>query len=243
VLETVDRNQFRLAQTPQGSRVDWLREALDHARAEGTDVTDEAAALERVGRKVRVVEGEVRNRKITSTEDLLEARRGLERPGEDLRVGIGYDIHRFGDGRRLVLGGIEFPGEKGLAGHSDADVVLHAAMDALLGAICLGDIGMLFPPEDPQYAGADSRDLAREVARRLDQQGFGVINLDIALMAERPKIRARADEMRRSIGQALGIPFERVGLKATTLEKLGALGRAEGIACQAVALVSRRTRS
>jgi 2-C-methyl-D-erythritol 2,4-cyclodiphosphate synthase len=142
-----------------------------------------------------------------------------------------------------VLGGVEFPGEQGLVGHSDADVVLHAAMDALLGAICLGDIGMLFPPEDPQYAGADSRDLAREVARRLDQHGFFVVNLDISLLAERPRIRSRVDEMRRSIGEVLGVPFERVGLKATTLEKLGALGRGEGIACQAVALVSRGTRS
>ena len=189
-----------------------------------------------------LVEGELTNRKITRNEDLEHARRQLGQGDVGLRVGTGFDIHRFGEGRRLVLGGVEFAGETGLEGHSDADVVLHAAMDALLGAAGLGDIGMLFPPDDERFRGADSRELAREVARRVDAAGYHLVNLDIALMAERPKIGPRSVEMRQAIGEALGVAVENVGLKATTLERLGALGRAEGIACQAVALLASKDR-
>jgi 2-C-methyl-D-erythritol 2,4-cyclodiphosphate synthase len=154
-----------------------------------------------------------------------------------LRVGTGFDVHAFDEGRSLVLGGVPFPGEAGLAGHSDADVVLHAAMDALLGAAALGDIGGHFPPGDPRFAGAASTGLAREVVRLLRDSGFEIVNLDLTLLAERPRIRARAEEMRSRIAACLGLDTGRVGLKATTLEGLGALGRGEGIACEAVALI------
>ncbi|HXV77446.1 MAG TPA: 2-C-methyl-D-erythritol 4-phosphate cytidylyltransferase [Candidatus Polarisedimenticolaceae bacterium] len=240
VVETIDRSPLRLAQTPQGARLDWLRAALERARAEGAPVTDESSALERAGHRVAVVEGDVENRKITAAADLADARRRLTPAADGLRVGSGFDIHRVGEGRPLVLGGIGFPGEVGLTGHSDADVVLHAVMDALLGAAGLGDIGLLFPPDDPAWAGADSRDLACVVARRIDEAGFAVVNLDVTLLAERPKIAPRSVEMRDAIGRSLGIPSDRVGLKATTLERLGALGRGEGIACHAVALLVRR---
>jgi 2-C-methyl-D-erythritol 2,4-cyclodiphosphate synthase len=237
VEETLDRERLRLAQTPQGGRVDWLIDALDRAKAEGCHVTDEASALEHAGRRVAGVEGEPGNRKITSREDLDQARRAL-RAGPALRVGFGFDVHRFADGRKLVLGGVAFPGETGLDGHSDADVVLHAAMDAVLGPTGLGDIGCLFPPEDPQFSGADSRRLAREVSGRIAERGFELVNLDLMLLAERPKIRPRMEEMRRSIADVFGVASDRVGLKATTMERLGALGRGEGIACQAVALLA-----
>jgi 2-C-methyl-D-erythritol 2,4-cyclodiphosphate synthase len=138
-----------------------------------------------------------------------------------------------------VLGGVRFPDEPGLAGHSDADVVLHAAMDALLGAAALGDIGTLFPPDDPSFAGADSTVLAREVARRVREAGWSTLNVDLTVLAERPKIKPRSDEMRSAVAECLGLARDRVGLKATTLEGLGALGRREGIACQAVALLRR----
>lgn len=238
VARTVDRAPLRLAQTPQGSRRDWLVDALARAAAEGVEVTDEAQALERTGRRVALVAGDPGNVKITTPEDLALARAavGGARAGE-LRVGTGFDVHRFGAGRRLVLGGVEFPGEIGLEGHSDADVVLHAAMDAALGAAGLPDIGAFFPPGDPRFAGADSRALAAEVARAVAGAGFSIVNLDLTVLAERPRIRPRVAEMREAVAAAFGIAPARVGLKATTLEGLGALGRAEGIACQAAALL------
>jgi 2-C-methyl-D-erythritol 4-phosphate cytidylyltransferase/2-C-methyl-D-erythritol 2,4-cyclodiphosphate synthase len=237
VTGTEERSELRLAQTPQGARRAWLLEALLRAEREGAVVTDEAAALERSGRPVRLVEGDPANRKITTAGDLESLRRRFGGEGMDLRVGSGFDVHHFETGRPLILGGLRFEGETGLAGHSDADVVLHAAMDALLGAAGMGDIGMHFPPDDPRFKGADSAALCGEVARMLGAGGFEMVNLDLTLLAERPKIRPRADEMRDRIAGCLGLPRERVGLKATTLEGLGALGRGEGIACQAVALL------
>jgi 2-C-methyl-D-erythritol 4-phosphate cytidylyltransferase/2-C-methyl-D-erythritol 2,4-cyclodiphosphate synthase len=234
---TLDRASLRLAQTPQGARSDWLRQALAAAEEAGVELTDEAAALERAGHGVAVVSGDPWNRKITSAQDVEALRDKFEEAEMELRVGIGFDIHCFDESRSLVLGGVRFEGEPGLAGHSDADVVLHAAMDALLGAAGLGDIGVHFPPDDPQYAGADSRGLAERVAQLLGERGVRIVNLDLMLLAERPKIGDRAQQMRETIANCFGLEAGRVGLKATTLERLGALGRGEGIACQAVALV------
>lgn len=237
VARTLDRTPLRLAQTPQGARADWLLDALEKAEAAGFDPTDEAQALERAGYKVAVVPGDRANRKITEPRDLEEARRSLAPDPSALRIGTGFDIHRFEEGRPLVLGGVPFPGETGLAGHSDADVVLHAAMDAILGALAAGDIGEHFPPGDPRFAGADSSELLRKVAAMAGEAGFAVGNLDLTVTAERPRLRPHADRMRAAIAGCLGIPVARVGLKATTLEKLGALGRGEGMACQAVVLL------
>lgn len=238
VSRTLDRNRLRLAQTPQGSRTSWLLQALN-AAMEPEQVTDEAAALERVGRPVEVVPGDPGNFKITSPDDLARARRIVEAEMHGLRIGSGFDVHRVDASRRLFLGGVEFEGEPGLVGHSDADVVLHAAMDAVLGAAGLGDIGAWFPPGDPQFAGAASTSLTERVAAMLAGEGYELVNLDLTLLAERPKIRDRVDEMRTTIARALGVDAGRIGLKATTLEQLGALGRHEGIACQAVALIRR----
>ena len=241
---TVDRSSLRLAQTPQGFRTDRLREAMGRARSEGVELTDEAAAMERCGHPVAAVPGDPENVKITTPRDLEGARRALEGQTMGLRVGTGFDIHRLGGPeRRMVLGGVRFPGEPGLLGHSDADVVLHAVMDALLGAVALGDIGHHFPPEDPAFKDACSAELTRKVAQLIAAEGYSVVNLDITLLAESPKIRGRAEEMRASIAGCLGIEVSRVGLKATTLEGLGALGRGEGAACQATALLQRGTSS
>ncbi len=239
VLRTLARGTLRLAQTPQGARADWLQEALDRAFREGVEPTDEAAALEGAGRRVRLVAGDPGNLKITDADDLEEARRRAAAPVE-WRVGTGFDVHRFAAGRRLVLGGVEFPGEEGLAGHSDADVVLHAAMDALLGAAGLPDIGVHFPPHDPTWEGADSRALAQRVAETVRRSGFEPVNLDLTVLCERPRLGQHVPAMCRAIAQAFGMEAARVGLKATTLEGLGALGRGEGIACQAAAMVRRR---
>ena len=243
VVETLDRSPLRLAQTPQGARRDWMLAALRNALASGVHVTDEAQALERDGRRVALVPGDPANTKITTREDWEDALRRVREDAEPFRIGHGYDVHRFGGSRGLVLGGVAFPGERGLLGHSDADVVLHAAMDALLGAAGLPDIGRYFPPDDPRLAGADSKALAREVASHLGTAGFGVVNLDLTLLAERPKIRDCVDSMREAIASCLRIDPARVGLKATTLEGLGALGRGEGIACHAVALIRRLAES
>jgi 2-C-methyl-D-erythritol 2,4-cyclodiphosphate synthase len=155
-----------------------------------------------------------------------------------MRIGIGYDIHRFQEGRPLVLGGVTLPGETGLGGHSDADVLLHAVIDALLGAAGLGDIGQRYPPDDPAYAGADSHRLLAGVRAAVEEAGYRPENLDATLIAERPKLAPHLALMRQAIGEALGLDAARVNVKATTNEGIGAIGRGEGIAAIAVALLS-----
>ena len=155
-----------------------------------------------------------------------------------MRIGSGYDVHRFGPGDRVRLGGVTIPHSHGLVAHSDGDVLLHALMDALLGAAALGDIGRHFPPGEPRFAGADSRQLLREVARLVAAQGFSVANCDLTLVAESPRIGPHREAMVANIAADLGIERERVNVKATTTEGLGALGRGEGIAGQAVVLLT-----
>lgn len=153
------------------------------------------------------------------------------------RIGQGYDVHRLTEGRKLILGGVEIPYEKGLLGHSDADVLLHALMDALLGAAALGDIGKLFPDTDEQYRGVDSRVLLREVMRRLTEEGYSIGNVDVTLVAQRPKISPYIPEMRENIAADLGVSLSQVNVKATTEEHLGFTGSGDGMAAHAVALI------
>ena len=159
---------------------------------------------------------------------------------KDYRIGQGYDVHRLVPERKLILGGVEIPWEKGLLGHSDADVLLHAIMDALLGAAALGDIGQHFPDSDARYAGADSRKLLREVRNMLEQAGWEVVNIDATIVAQRPKLAGHIARMRENIAADLGLEEDRVSIKATTEEHLGFTGREEGISAQAVALLHRR---
>lgn len=153
------------------------------------------------------------------------------------RSGVGFDVHRLEKGYRLVLGGVEIPFEKGLVGHSDADVLTHAAMDAVLGAAGLADIGTYFPDTDPSYKGADSLELARNVRQELDKKGFELCSLDVMVMAQRPKLKPHIAAMKQKVGEAFGLAPEYVGIKATTTEKLGFTGREEGISAAASALV------
>lgn len=155
------------------------------------------------------------------------------------RIGYGYDVHRLAEGRALVLGGVAIPFEKGLSGHSDADVLLHALMDALLGAAALGDIGRLFPDTDEQYRGADSRDLLRQVAAALAGHGFSIGNVDVTLVAQRPRIAPYVQRMREHIAEDLALPLDAVSVKATTEERLGFTGSGEGMSAHAVAMVFR----
>ena len=154
-----------------------------------------------------------------------------------MRIGTGYDVHKLAEGRKLIIGGVEIPYEKGLLGHSDADVLVHAVMDALLGAAALGDIGKHFSDSDPKYKGADSLMLMREVRRILSENGFEVGNVDATIIAQAPKMSPHIDTMRRNIADALGIDVSQVSVKATTEERLGFTGRGEGISAQAVALI------
>ena len=245
VQRTVDREGLWAVQTPQAFTVSALYEAHIQARDAGWQGTDEASLVEMFGETpVHLVPGDPANFKITRPEDLalaasvLSAR--LSTPmlvAPQTRIGFGYDIHPLMEGRPLMLGGVQIPSPRGLDGHSDADVLLHALCDALLGAAGLPDIGHLFPNTDPAYKNISSLVLLRHVAARLTEGGFTVGNVDMTLIAEAPKIAPYVAQMRQAIAEALAIAPSRVGLKATTNEGLGSLGRAEGMAAHAVALL------
>jgi 2-C-methyl-D-erythritol 4-phosphate cytidylyltransferase/2-C-methyl-D-erythritol 2,4-cyclodiphosphate synthase len=234
IRDTLDRRELWLAQTPQVFTPRLLRDAYRAAGARASSFTDDASLVEATGHAVALVPGEKENFKVTDEDDLRRAR---ARAASTTAVGFGMDVHAFAEGRRCMLGGVEFPGEVGLLGHSDADAPLHALMDAILGAAGLGDIGQLYPDHDPSYAGADSGVLLEEVVRRARAAGFVVLNADLTIAAARPRIGPRRDEMRTRIAALLGIPEARVNVKATTTEGLGFVGRAEGIAAQAVVLL------
>ena len=234
-VETLDRRELWLAQTPQGFRAGVLRRALAAAGAAAAEATDEAQLVERLGEPVALVPGEPSNFKITSGADVARARAFTEAP---FAVGVGYDVHPFAAGRRLVLGGAEFEGD-GLAGHSDADICAHAVGDAILGAAGLGDLGRHFPDDDPRWKGVSSLLLLREIARKAGELGWRVGNCDLTLAARRPRVAPRSEEMRKNLAEALGVAPAQVNVKATTGEGLGFVGRGEGIAAHAVALLVR----
>lgn len=236
---TPDRDRLWIAHTPQAFRTDLLREAHRRAAADGFRGSDDAVLVERMGRRVRMVEDSPTNVKITVPDDLLLAERLLGGRPVTTRTGMGVDAHRLVPGRPLLLGGVEIPHPLGLAGHSDADVVLHAVMDALLGAAGLGDIGTHFPPDDPAWRDADSVELLRRVARMLTESGWAVAHVDAVVLAEAPRIAPYAPRMREAIAGALGVNAGAVSLKATTTEGMGAIGRGEGITAYALATVSR----
>lgn len=243
VGQTLPRESIFLAQTPQAFRREVLRDALALSEV-GVDATDEAALAERAGYGVRLVEGETANIKITTPEDLSMAEafvtRGASGSWSADRAGIGYDLHRLVDGRPLVLGGVRIPSEKGALGHSDADVVCHAATDAILGAAALGDIGRHFPDSDPQWKDASSLDLLARAAAIAGAAGFHVVNLDVTVILERPKIKDHVDMMRAAVAGAVGADITRVSIKGKTNEGVDAVGRGEAIAAHAVALLRKR---
>ena len=240
IIETIPRETVFLAQTPQGFRVDVLSEAIALGES-GVEATDEAALAERAGHVVHIVEAPVKNLKITTAEDLAEARRRLSNEPIRImaeRVGTGYDLHRLVEGRPLVLGGIEIPSPRGALGHSDADVVCHAATDAILGAASLGDIGGHFPDSDPRWKDASSLDLLRQAVAMVHKTGFRVVNLDVVVILEKPKIAPHLLKIRTQLAQVLEILVERVSVKGKTNEGVDAVGRGEAIAAHAVALLA-----
>src|SRR3954471_5981247 len=242
ITGTLPRETIYLAQTPQGFRRDVLAQAIAAARS-GVEATDEAALAERAGYKVHVVDGDPGNVKVTTAEDLEAARARIAQRGGAMhtgRVGTGYDLHRLVEGRPLVIGGVTIPFDKGPLGHSDGDVACHAATDAILGAASLGDIRRHFPDSDPKWKGADSVALLAEAARLAHEQGYDVVNLDITVVLERPKIKDVIDRMRSRLAAALAIEPERVSIKGKTNEGVDAVGRGEAVASHAVALLAPR---
>lgn len=243
IAATLPREDIFLAQTPQVFRRDVLARALARGRERGADATDEAMLAEEAGLAVHVIAGEAGNMKITTAEDLEEARARFE-PGRPAarqpgacRVGTGYDLHRLVHGRPLVLAGVTIPFDKGLEGHSDADIVCHAVTDAILGAAAAGDIGRLFPDTDPRWKDADSLGLLGAAVSRLHAAGYRVGNVDVTVIAQRPKLVPYLQDMRVNLAEALQIDSDDVSVKGKTNETMDSMGRGESMACHAVATV------
>jgi 2-C-methyl-D-erythritol 4-phosphate cytidylyltransferase/2-C-methyl-D-erythritol 2,4-cyclodiphosphate synthase len=238
VTGTIDRTNLRMVQTPQAFRFAGLLDAHRRAKAAGReDFTDDAALAEWAGLKVTTFEGEAGNVKLTTNEDFTRAEAAKLATLSDVRTGFGFDVHQFGDGDHVMLGGVRVPHKQGLSGHSDADVILHALVDAILGALADGDIGVHFPPSDPQWRGASSDRFLAFAVERLRDRGGRIAHLDVTVVCEAPRIGLHRDAIRARIAEIAGIGVERVGVKATTSEKMGFTGRGEGMAAFANATV------
>ena len=242
-VATVDRQGLWRALTPQVFAFAQLRHALKEAKLAGVEVTDEAQAVERLGLRPALVQGSPFNVKITRAQDLATAANILKmtepKATEDtaMRVGQGCDVHAFGEGDHVILGGVRIGHAKGVVAHSDGDVVIHALCDAILGALGDGDIGQHFPDSDPRYRGADSRVFLRVVAARMQAAGLKLINADITVLAEAPRIAAHRAAMAANLSADLGAAPQLINIKATTTERLGFIGRGEGLAALASVLL------
>jgi 2-C-methyl-D-erythritol 4-phosphate cytidylyltransferase/2-C-methyl-D-erythritol 2,4-cyclodiphosphate synthase len=237
IVETLSRDEIYLAQTPQAFRVDVLRDALSIP----VDATDEAALAEQAGHVVQLVEGDPRNLKVTTPDDLAlaEGLLGASSAAPSMRIGNGYDLHRLVEGRPLILGGVTIPFDKGLLGHSDADVVCHAVTDAILGAAGAGDIGRHFPDTDPTWKDANSLDLLRRAAAIVAAAGCAVVNVDVVVIAQRPKLAPHVDAIRARVASAIGCDPSQVSVKGKSNEGMDSIGAGESIAAHAVALLTR----
>ncbi len=238
VARTIDRATLRLIQTPQAFAYAALRDAHLRAAKEGRhDFTDDAALAEWAGLSVTTFAGEAGNIKLTTAEDFVKAASAGATALDDIRTGMGFDVHAFEDGDHVTLGGVRIPHDRKLSGHSDADVVLHAMVDAILGVLGEGDIGSHFPPSDPKWRGASSDRFLQFAVERVKARGGVIANLDTTIVCEAPKIGPHRDAMRARIAEIAGITIDRVGVKATTNEGLGFLGRREGIVAYAIATI------
>lgn len=238
ITGTIDRGSLRVVQTPQAFGFELLLQAHRRAAAAGReDFTDDAALAEWAGLTVATFEGEAGNVKLTTAEDFVRAEAAQIAALADVRTGFGFDVHQFADGDHIWLGGVRIAHARGVTGHSDADVVLHALVDAILGALCEGDIGVHFPPSDPQWRGASSDRFLAFAVERVKARGGRIAHLDATIVCETPRIGPHRDAMRARIAEIAGIPVGRVAIKATTSERLGFTGRGEGIAAFANATI------
>ncbi len=238
VAETLDRGRLRIVQTPQAFGFALIVDAHRRAEAAGRDdFTDDAALAEWAGHRVSVFEGEAGNVKLTTNEDFARAELIHAAALIDVRTGNGFDVHAFADGDHVMLGGVRIPHRRGVTGHSDADVALHALVDAILGALAEGDIGQHFPPSDPQWRGASSDRFLAFACDRVRARGGIIGHLDVTVVCETPRVSPYRDAMRARIAAIAGIAADRVAVKATTSEKLGFTGRSEGLVAMATATV------
>lgn len=238
VIETLKRDELWAVQTPQGFPRGLIDKAYAHACDRGFQGTDDASLVEFMGNEVSVVEGSYDNIKITTSEDLLYGEFLMKKNEVAvMRVGMGYDVHKLVDDRKLILGGVEIPHKLGLLGHSDADVLLHAIMDAILGAVGLGDIGRHFPDNDPEFKDISSLILLERVIDTIKAKNYKVNNLDCTIIAEKPKLMHYLQDMEKQISGVLEVSVRCINIKATTTEKLGFVGREEGIAAEAIVSV------
>jgi 2-C-methyl-D-erythritol 4-phosphate cytidylyltransferase/2-C-methyl-D-erythritol 2,4-cyclodiphosphate synthase len=238
IVDTLDRSRLRAVQTPQAFGFDALLAAHRHALAAGrNDFTDDAALAEWAGMAVHVFAGESANIKLTTEEDFARIAAAELTSLGDIRTATGYDVHSFGAGDHVWLGGVRIPHDRGLTGYSDADAPLHALVDAILGALADGDIGSHFPPGDPQWKGASSDRFLAFAAERVAKRGGRIAHLDITIICETPRVGPHRDAMRARIAAVAGVDLDRVAVKATTNEKLGFIGRGEGIAAMATATI------
>ena len=234
VLHTADRSDLYEIQTPQGFRFAQLYDSYIKAEKDGFVATDDASVAEHAGVRVLLVRGSKKNIKVTEKEDLVMINAVLQQDTPSFRIGMGYDVHRLREGRKLILCGIEIPHTLGLLGHSDADVALHALMDAMFGAAALGDIGRHFPDTSDEYKGISSVLLLKEAIRKVRKAGYEFVNADITIAAQKPRISPYIPEMVRKVSETLSCDTSQVNIKATTTERLGFEGREEGISAQAV---------
>jgi len=239
VLETVDRQDLWQAQTPQAVRLSLLMAAYEAAG--DRDMTDEASLLEHAGTGVYLVEGSETNIKITRPDDLIIAEKIMQQShSPSIRIGHGYDAHQFAEERALVLGGVTIPFEKGLAGHSDADVLTHALCDAILGALGAGDLGAHFPDSDQKFKNIYSISLLEQVIQLAGERAFVLSNADVTVVCQKPKLAPFIGEMQDILAKACRVHIEQINVKATTTEKMGFTGRMEGISCHAVVLLEHK---
>lgn len=246
IESTQDRSKAWAAQTPQVFKTDLYRTCAYSAKKDGITVTDDCMLAESYGFKIKLVDCGRSNIKITTKEDLLQAEsilrcRGELQKAEDLmRIGHGYDVHRLTENRRLILGGVHIPYERGLDGHSDADVLVHAIMDAVIGALGLGDIGLHFPDTSKEYKDIDSLILAKKTAELLDQKGYRISNIDATLVMQAPKVRPYIEQMQKNIASVYSVDPSCVNVKATTEEGLGFTGQKLGISAHAVCIITKK---
>ena len=228
--ETINRDAVKLIQTPQLSRTSILKKALNTK----TEYTDESSAIKAIGEKIYYTKGSIDSKKLTLNSDLLEVP-CLKAPSNNFFTGYGIDIHQFENNKKMFLGGVELPVEYGFKAHSDGDVLIHSVIDALLGAAGAGDIGEFFPDTDEKYKGADSKLLLKEIVKFIYSVGFEIVNVDFTILAQQPKINPFKNEIKNSMAKLLNLPKQFVNIKATTAEKMGFVGRKEGVTVHSVA--------
>ncbi|MBP5404151.1 MAG: 2-C-methyl-D-erythritol 4-phosphate cytidylyltransferase [Elusimicrobiaceae bacterium] len=238
VMRTLERSKLWAAQTPQCYRREILEEALEKFGAQ-KEATDESQLVEKLGVSVRLVPSDYTNFKITTPEDLIFAE-ALVSTNSYQRTGFGFDLHRLEPGRKFIVGGVEIEHTKGFLGHSDGDLVLHALCDAILGALCAGEIGILFPPTDPTIKGIDSKEIAKKVLQIVRERHAEIIHLDATLITQEPKIKPHYDRVRASLASIFEMPLNQISFKSKSHEHVGEIGRGEAAMCQAVATVQVR---